>query len=238
MSSSASSVPTNACRSAVDLDSAVSHGVPSCQTKSVLLTRLLTRRRPEETLRPVCGAFTPGSVLWRVERTAVWAQLVEPDPEMAMALPQPRSTLVRSGRSTRHDRTWASRDNWRISSRSVRQPTLRFDSCEPRIVAARRAFSLTFPVTQRDAVNRRAPGVDVGGSSVSDLPGSQSSLAEVLFDLTPRPPGGSIMPDLTRHMRQKRTLTPNALVYRYTVLGGCSPVVSGTGVRADGAKKS
>jgi len=36
-------------------------------------------------------------VLWRVEPTAVWAQLVEPDPEMAMALPQLRSTLVRSG---------------------------------------------------------------------------------------------------------------------------------------------
>ena len=96
MSSSASSVPTNACRSAVDLDSAVFHGAPSCQTKSVLLTR----RRPEETLRPVCGAFTPGSVLWRVESTAVWAQLVEPDPEMAKALPQLQSTLVRSGRST------------------------------------------------------------------------------------------------------------------------------------------
>jgi len=29
-------------------------------------------------------------VLWRVEPTAGWAQLVEPDPEMAMALPQPR----------------------------------------------------------------------------------------------------------------------------------------------------
>ncbi len=136
MSLSASSVPTNACRSAVDLNSAVSHGAPSCQTKSVLLTR----RRPEETLRPVSGAFMPGSVLWRVEPTAVWAQLVELDPEMAMALLQPRSTLVRSGRSTRHDRTWASRDNWRISSRSVRQPALRFHSCEPRNKAVTRAL--------------------------------------------------------------------------------------------------
>jgi len=42
-------------------------------------------------------------------------------------------------------------------------------------------------------------GLTSKGSSVSDLLGSQSSLAEVLFDLTPPLPGGSIMPDLTRH---------------------------------------
>ena len=33
-------------------------------------------------------------------------------------------------------------------------------------------------------------------------------------------------------------IDPSGPVYRYTVLRGCSPVVSGTAVRADGVKKS
>ena len=33
-------------------------------------------------------------------------------------------------------------------------------------------------------------------------------------------------------------VTPSAPVYKYTVLGGCNPVVIGTAVPTDGAKKS
>jgi hypothetical protein len=45
-------------------------------------------------------ALSSSSVLWRVEPTDVETRLAEADPEMAMAVPQPRSTLACSGRSS------------------------------------------------------------------------------------------------------------------------------------------
>jgi hypothetical protein len=50
-------------------------------------------------------------------------------------------------------------------------------------------------------------GADLGPVQCERSAGGHSrSLAEVLVDLAPRPPGGCIMPGLTRHMRQKSTL--------------------------------
>jgi uncharacterized protein (DUF2236 family) len=55
----------------------------------------------------------------------------------------------------------------------------------------------------------------------------------------PRPtPASWPSPRPAKRPPSRRTLSPSVPVDRYTVLRGCSPVVSGVGVRADGTKKS
>src|SRR6266849_3614816 len=70
---------------------------------------------------------------------------------------------------------------------------------------------------------RRSPGPDLGPVQCERSAGGHCGpLVGVLVDLAPRPPGGYIMPDLTRHMRHYESELPITLSGRFSAQGPLS----------------
>ena len=101
------------------------------------------------------------------------------------------------------------------TSRSGRPRSRSAYTQRPHLTAALCAFSSTFPVAQRHAVDRRNLEADLPlVRSEWSAGGLRGSLAEVLHRGSTPPRHGHITPELARDMRHVRAFARRALMYK------------------------